>query len=269
MAASRDRVSSSSSSEDDKEIQRLKEAAWSFTESNGIHDTIIPGGDSKDQPSRRINVSQHEHDGNELQTTPEFRTHVAKKLGSVLDSYISDGTSAEFQRTPRLDHEEEDDDDGFRLFSTSVPGEENLKPPAVRCAVPSSSDSDSEMEMRLREAAVSAVDFLPAPALPIMPQPSSSPPTPTENQSRMKKRKKKKKRKARNGSEAFVEESSIHVRMGMQVDREGEAHDHGRNTTDTQEALKASLNAESTLPQDEIPAKKKKKKKKIRSEVEG
>lgn len=43
MAASRDRVSSSSSSEDDKEIQRLKEAAWSFTESNGIHDTIIPG----------------------------------------------------------------------------------------------------------------------------------------------------------------------------------------------------------------------------------
>ncbi|XP_048840733.1 protein CUSTOS [Brienomyrus brachyistius] len=269
MAAFRDHVSSSSSSEDDKEIQRLKEAAWSFTEYSGSHDTIIPGGDCKDQPSRRINVSQHEHDGNELQTTPEFRTHVAKKLGSMLDSYISDGTSAEFQRTPRLDPEEEDDDDGFRLFSTSVPGEENLKPLALRRPVPSSSDSDSEMEIRLREAVVSALDFLPAPALPSMPQPSSSPPIPTENQSRTKKRKKK--RKAKNGREAFVEESSVHVRMGIHVDREGEAqtHDHGRNTADTQGALKAALNSESTLLQDEIPVKKKKKKKKMRSEVEG
>lgn len=132
----------------------------------------------------------------------------------------------------------------------------------------SCSDSDSEMEMRLREAAVSAVDLLPAPTFPSMLQPSSSPPIPTENQSRMKK-KKKKKRKARNGSEAFVEKSSIHVRMGMQVDREGEAHDHGRNTGDTQGALKATLNAGTTLPQDEITAKKKKKKKKMRSEVEG
>lgn len=34
---------------------------------------------------RRREVSQHEEDGNELRTTPEFRAHVAKKLGALLD----------------------------------------------------------------------------------------------------------------------------------------------------------------------------------------
>uniref|UniRef100_A0A8C2TR53 Protein CUSTOS n=1 Tax=Coturnix japonica TaxID=93934 RepID=A0A8C2TR53_COTJA len=31
-------------------------------------------------------VNGHNEDGNELQTTPEFRAHVAKKLGAMLDS---------------------------------------------------------------------------------------------------------------------------------------------------------------------------------------
>lgn len=35
-----------------------------------------------------VAVSKHEHDGNELQTTPEFRAHVAKKLGAMLDRYL-------------------------------------------------------------------------------------------------------------------------------------------------------------------------------------
>lgn len=30
-------------------------------------------------------VAKHEHDGNELQVTEGFRTHVAKKLGTLLD----------------------------------------------------------------------------------------------------------------------------------------------------------------------------------------
>ncbi|XP_071012499.1 protein CUSTOS-like isoform X3 [Oncorhynchus clarkii lewisi] len=54
-------------------------------------------------------------------------------------------------------------EDGFRLFTTSVPGEFTIDPPPppVRHRpIPSSSDSDSEMEMRLREAAVSVTDLL-------------------------------------------------------------------------------------------------------------
>lgn len=32
-------------------------------------------------------MNGHDEDGNELQTTPEFRAHVAKKLGAMLDRY--------------------------------------------------------------------------------------------------------------------------------------------------------------------------------------
>lgn len=37
--------------------------------------------------SNRHEVNGHGEDGNELQTTPEFRAHVAKKLGAMLDGY--------------------------------------------------------------------------------------------------------------------------------------------------------------------------------------
>ena len=33
-------------------------------------------------------MSDHQHDCNELQVTPEFRAHVAKKLEHMLDGYI-------------------------------------------------------------------------------------------------------------------------------------------------------------------------------------
>jgi hypothetical protein len=33
----------------------------------------------------RLKVDEHDQDGNELQTTPEFRAHVAKKLRALLD----------------------------------------------------------------------------------------------------------------------------------------------------------------------------------------
>ncbi|XP_036835573.1 protein CUSTOS isoform X2 [Oncorhynchus mykiss] len=51
--------------------------------------------------------------------------------------------------------------EGFRLFTTSVPGEFTIDPPPppVRRR-PISSSSDSEIEMRLREAAVSVTDLL-------------------------------------------------------------------------------------------------------------
>ncbi|KPP72184.1 hypothetical protein Z043_108845 [Scleropages formosus] len=87
MAASRRHASESSSSENDEEMEKFKEAAWSFgAAANGAQESRRTGGESKDKQSSRLDVSHHEHDGNELQTTPEFRSHVAKKLGALLDS---------------------------------------------------------------------------------------------------------------------------------------------------------------------------------------
>uniref|UniRef100_A0A8C7N9U5 Protein CUSTOS n=1 Tax=Oncorhynchus kisutch TaxID=8019 RepID=A0A8C7N9U5_ONCKI len=127
-----------SSSEDED----FKEAAWSF----GTYGTHNANPAGKFGQTLVVAVSKHEHDGNELQTTPEFRAHVAKKLGILVVVLIL-----------FLGFE------GFRLFTTSVPGEFTIDPPPPpvrRRPIPSSSDSDSEMEMRLREAAVSITHSL-------------------------------------------------------------------------------------------------------------
>ncbi|XP_046727875.1 protein CUSTOS isoform X2 [Silurus meridionalis] len=154
MMSARD--SSSSSSSEDENTERIKEALWSFeAESVMKHED---GG--KHTHSKRLKVCDHEHDGNELQTTPEFRSHVAKKLGVMLDSVICEV----FSESPDCKPDTQDEDEGFRLFSTSLPGnwreEPKENPPPRRRPAPSSSDSDSEMESRLREAAVSVSDLL-------------------------------------------------------------------------------------------------------------
>ncbi|NXI51751.1 CSTOS protein, partial [Chloroceryle aenea] len=111
----------------------------------------------------RREVSNHDEDGNELQTTPEFRAHVAKKLGAMLDSFItvSKGSSGPSQTSVR---QSDSADDGFRLFSSSVPGDcgKSEPCPAARRRQPSSSsDTDSDQEwQRYQEAAVSATDIL-------------------------------------------------------------------------------------------------------------
>ncbi|KFP19312.1 Uncharacterized protein C12orf43, partial [Egretta garzetta] len=126
------------------------------------------GGFKKDrlqpaQPSLRREVNNHDDDGNELQTTPEFRAHVAKKLGAMLDSFItvlkdSSGPSQTFVQ------QSDSADDGFRLFSSSVPGDSGKLEPclAARRRQPSSSsDTDSDQEwQKYQEAAVSAADIL-------------------------------------------------------------------------------------------------------------
>ncbi|XP_075754184.1 protein CUSTOS isoform X5 [Pelodiscus sinensis] len=102
----------------------------------------------KVQPSLRQKVNDHDNDGNELQTTPEFRAHVAKKLGAMLDSsdyglpssYITVlEESSDPARTSMQIADSADDD--FRLFSSSVPGDcEKSKPPILaRRRRPSSS----------------------------------------------------------------------------------------------------------------------------------
>ncbi|NXX34030.1 CSTOS protein, partial [Nicator chloris] len=117
-----------------------------------------------------------EEGDNELQTTPEFRAHVAKKLGTMLDSFITvlkDSSGPSQTLVTQSDSE----DDGFRLFSSSVPGDCGKPEPcptARRRRPVSSSDTDSDQEwQRYREAAVSAAEILKQSAFPALSQGSS------------------------------------------------------------------------------------------------
>ncbi|XP_021531126.2 protein CUSTOS isoform X1 [Aotus nancymaae] len=161
---------SSSSSSDAEELARCREAAmpaWDLEQRP--HGAVKPRAGaannqlSTSQPSLRPKVDEHEQDGNELQTTPEFRAHVAKKLGALLDSFITisevakEPTEAQVQKVAS-------EDDGFRLFFTSVPGgrekEESPQPRRKRPPSSSSSEDSDEEWRRCREAAVSASDIL-------------------------------------------------------------------------------------------------------------
>ncbi|KAK1787149.1 hypothetical protein P4O66_017524 [Electrophorus voltai] len=153
-------MSSTESSSEDENTERFKEAVWILgPRPNGAK----RGPDTHAQVSKRVDVSEHEHDGNELQTTPEFRRHVARKLAVMLDSFVTEVSSGTPEPEP-CENAHHGDDAGFRLFSTSLPGrwwKEQTPPlPPKRPPAPSSSDSDSEMELRLREAAVCVSDLL-------------------------------------------------------------------------------------------------------------
>ncbi|NWH23881.1 CSTOS protein, partial [Grus americana] len=123
----------------------------------------------------RHEVNGHDEDGNELQTTPEFRAHVAKKLGAMLDSFIT--VLKDSSGTSQTSVQQSDSaDDGFRLFSSSVPGDcgKSEPCPAARRQPSSSSDMDSDQEwQKYQEAAVSAADILKQSAFPALSQDSS------------------------------------------------------------------------------------------------
>ncbi|XP_040106827.1 protein CUSTOS isoform X1 [Oryx dammah] len=161
--------SSSSSSSDEEELERCREAAmpaWGLEQRpKGPEEPRVGATNAKlpaNQPSLRHKVDEHEQDGNELQTTPEFRAHVAKKLRALLDSSI---TISEIVKEPRKAEVQRAalEDDGFRLFFTSIPGgpKKEAAPQPHRKRLPSSSSSDDGDELRrCREAAVSASDIL-------------------------------------------------------------------------------------------------------------
>ncbi|XP_039724281.1 protein CUSTOS isoform X3 [Pteropus medius] len=192
-----DLESSSSSSSDAEELARCREAAmpaWGLEQrSRGLEKPRADASDNQlltTQPSLRHKVDEHEQDGNELQTTPEFRAYVAKKLGALLDSSITisevmkEPTKAEIQKvTP--------EDDGFRLFFTSIPEGPARKasPEPRRKRLPSSSSSEESDEewQRCREAAVSASDILQESAI--------HGPVSVEKEAEKKKKKSKKKAK--------------------------------------------------------------------------
>ncbi|KAM9281496.1 LOW QUALITY PROTEIN: protein CUSTOS [Morus bassanus] len=160
---------------------RFREAAWDCAAQAAVRAEMGGGGFKKDrlqpaQPSLRREVNGHDEDGNELQTTPEFRAHVAKKLGAMLDGFITvlkDSSGPSETSVPQSDSA----DDGFRLFSSSVPGDcgKSEPCPAARRRKPSSSsDMDSDQEwQKYQEAAVSVVDILKQSAFPALSQDSS------------------------------------------------------------------------------------------------
>lgn len=153
-------------------------------------------------------ANSHEEGDNELHTTPEFRAHVAKKLGTMLDSFITvlKDSSGPSQTSVA---ESDSEDDGFRLFSSSVPGDCG-KPepcPAARRRRPvSSSDTDSDQEwQRFQEAAVSAADILKQSAFPALSQGSNQDQSQGYVEHSQKKKKKKKIRRENNIQEKIID----------------------------------------------------------------
>ncbi|NXU03918.1 CSTOS protein, partial [Buphagus erythrorhynchus] len=175
---------------------RFREAAWDCTAQAAVAARAEPRGEIiLVLISNGREALGREEGDNELQTTPEFRAHIAKKLGTMLDSFItvlkdSSGPSQTSQT------ESDSGDDGFRLFSSSVPGDCG-KPepcPAARRRRPvSSSDTDSDQEwQRYQEAAVSAADILKQSAFPALSQGSSQDQSQGYVEPIQKKKKKKK-----------------------------------------------------------------------------
>ncbi|KAJ1093412.1 hypothetical protein NDU88_006513 [Pleurodeles waltl] len=222
MAASVRGPQVDSDSDSSEDLQRFREATWEVAPVRApVKDGSTCG---LTQPSIRFKADEHEQDGNELQTTPEFRAHVAKKLGAMLDSYIcvsEDGAVQASVVKQAADAEE----DGFRLFFSSVPGysEDVERPPLKkRRQSSSSSDQDSDEELqRCREAAVSGTDILKHSAIPIPDQDSHDAvggECSNESQAKKKKRKKKKKKKAKvNGTSSTVDEQRLARDQEQQV----------------------------------------------------
>ncbi|XP_070618548.1 protein CUSTOS [Erythrolamprus reginae] len=186
--------------------QRLREAAWDPALGRAAALTPVENSWKRNQragePSIREKICNHEQDGNELQTTPEFRAHVAKKLGTILDNAITLATCP--LQLPRHENGASlGEDNDFRLFSSSIPGDcgEPAAAPrkrpllqhsnsSIACDSSSSLESDPEWQ-RCQEVAVTAADIL---------KQSGLPPPAVQDSSQIieagwKKVKKKKKRK--------------------------------------------------------------------------
>uniref|UniRef100_A0A8C4JW27 Protein CUSTOS n=1 Tax=Dromaius novaehollandiae TaxID=8790 RepID=A0A8C4JW27_DRONO len=202
------------------------------------------GGFKKDRlqparPSLRRKVNGHDEDGNELQTTPEFRAHVAKKLGAMLDGFI---TVLKDSSGPSQTSVQESDsgDDGFRLFSSSVPGDSGKSepcPPARRRQPSSSSDLDSDEEwQRYQEAAVSAADILKQSAFPALsPDPSQDLNHGCAEPSQKKKKKKKIRQKDKIQDKIVDMAECDQIRKDLQclVSTNGQDERQHRNNTET------------------------------------
>ncbi|XP_063171549.1 protein CUSTOS [Candoia aspera] len=174
MAAPNRDASDSDSEEEAAAWERLREAAWD--PALGRAAALAPGDNSwtrnqqAAESSIRERICNRGQDGNELQTTPEFQAHVAKKLDTILDNLITTSTCPSLPAW-RANGGSLEEDDGFRLFSSSVPGDrrEPETTPRKRLVLRLSSSSDLESDpewQRCQEAAVTAADILKQSGLP-------------------------------------------------------------------------------------------------------
>ncbi|XP_026572835.1 protein CUSTOS isoform X2 [Pseudonaja textilis] len=213
MAAPGPEASDGDSEEEAAAWQRLREAAWD--PALGRAAALDPVENSRKRKQQaggssiREKICNHEQDGNELQTTPEFRAHVAKKLDTILDKVITLSTCP--LRLPR--HENSaflEEDNGFRLFSSSVLGDcgEPEAAPRKRSALQHSSsslESDSDWH-RCQEVAVTAADILKQSGLPPpVAQDSGQTIEATWKKVKKKKKKKKKGKREENGQPGAIE----------------------------------------------------------------
>ncbi|XP_066465792.1 protein CUSTOS isoform X3 [Tiliqua scincoides] len=192
-----------------------------------------PAGNVKKNnlPSAEPSISREKakdqgQNGRKLQTTPEFQAHVAKKLGAILDSSIAifEHTSEPAQNSLRVSEVEDDGDTGFRLFSSSIPGDcgklESVplgRGRRLQCSSSSEQDSDQEWQ-RCREAAVSAADILQLSGLPAALQnPSTDHSCQTTEPSRKKKKKRKKAAVAKAGGKDSSEEDAVEILQNAQI----------------------------------------------------
>ncbi|XP_026538657.1 protein CUSTOS isoform X2 [Notechis scutatus] len=126
MAAPGPEASDCDSEEEAAAWQRLREAAWDPALGRAAALDPVENSRKRNQQaggsSIREKICNHEQDGNELQTTPEFRAHVAKKLDTILDNVITLSTCP--LRLPRQENSAFlEEDNGFRLFASSVLGD--------------------------------------------------------------------------------------------------------------------------------------------------
>ncbi|XP_072736645.1 protein CUSTOS isoform X3 [Ciconia boyciana] len=207
-----DSDSDSDSDSSGEAAARFREAAWDCAAQAAAAVAAVraeprggEGGFKKDwlqpaQPSLRREVNGHDEDGNELQTTPEFRAHVAKKLGAMLDSFITVLKDSSGPSQTSVQHSDSaDDGDCGRLEPC----------PAARRRQPSSSsDMDSDQEwQKYQEAAVSATDILKQSAFPALSQDSSRDQSQGYVEHSQKKKKKKKIRGENNIREKIIDPS--------------------------------------------------------------
>nr|XP_034954347.1 protein CUSTOS isoform X1 [Zootoca vivipara] len=268
MSATRNASSSSSSSsEEEEDVGRLREAAWDpVLQRAAAAALLVPkGGNFKKsklpsaEPSIREKVSDHGQDGNELQTTPEFRAHVAKKLGAILDSSI---TILKHSPGPAQDdlQSSETEDDGFRLFSSSVPGDCGEPEPQTvgrrRQQYCSSSEQDSDEEwQRCQEATVTAADILKHSGLPAALQNSSQDHhCPATEPSQKKKRRKKK--------------AKVNGENSNEWEARGAHHNQADAGTEGPSCFDGASRRGENVSTEDMAVMKKRKKKKKRGEVE-
>lgn len=156
-------MSSSSSSDSEPEQKRkFKEAAIDAKDLFNVPSQTSMQPNAQNNSSRRFGAVQFSRAHN-LNTTPEFRSFVAKKLYDVLERRI-EFKKMKTDRTKtvqELNHEDKKGDWGFRLLSTADSNSKSTDEPKKQIQKShSSSSDDSEFEKNCASVALSAETIL-------------------------------------------------------------------------------------------------------------